>query len=116
MNIRIALLGSRAATPAETAAVLPVADQSQLVPVTLGLTASATPTAYAWTVNGSTAGLDDPTVAAPVFSPLWPGSYTVHCTATIGGQAIEATPQTFLVGDGSCLLVGPPAIPDPITP
>jgi hypothetical protein len=86
-------------TPA-TASVNATADQTTLGTVTLGLTASAAPSAYAWQVNGSTTGLSDATAAAPVFTFTQPGVYTATCTATIGGVAVIATPDTFLVGDG----------------
>ena len=86
--------------PAATASVNATADQTTLGTVTLGLTASAAPSAYAWEVNGSTTGISDATAAAPTFTPSQPGTYTATCTATIGGAAVVATPDTFLVGDG----------------
>ena len=94
------IFGSGGTSTPATASVNATADQTTLGSVTLGLTASAAPSAYAWEVNGSTAGLSDATAAAPTFTPSQPGVYTVTCTATIGGVAVVATPDTFLVGDG----------------
>lgn len=91
--------GGSSAPPA-TASVDATADQLTLAAVTLGLTASGNPSAYVWRVNGDTAGLSSDTAAAPTFTPTQPGYYTVTCTATIGGNAVIATPDTFLVGDG----------------
>ncbi len=90
-------------TPA-TASVNATANQTTLAAVTLGLTASAAPSAYAWRVNGSIAGLSDETAATPTFTPTQPGQHTVTCTATIGGGSVIATPDTFLVGDGAGLI------------
>lgn len=84
----------------ETASVNAIADQTTLAAVTLGLTASDTPTVYAWLVNGATTGISDPTAASPSFTPSQPGTYTVTCTATIAGNAVVAEPDTFFVGDG----------------
>lgn len=95
--------GGAAPTPA-TASVNATADQTTLAAVTLGLTASAAPSAYLWRVNGSATGLSSDTASAPTFTPSQPGQHTVTCTATIGGASVVATPDTFLVGDGSGLI------------
>jgi PKD repeat protein len=91
--------GGTTSTPA-TASVNATANQTTLGTVTLGLTASAAPSAYAWEVNGSTTGLSSSTAAAPTFTPTQPGTYTVTCTPTINGGPVIAEPDTFLVGDG----------------
>jgi hypothetical protein len=91
--------GGTTSTPA-TASVNAIANQTTLGSVTLGLTASAAPSAYAWEVNGSTTGLSDATAAAPTFTFTQPGQHTVTCTATINGGPVIAEPDTFLVGDG----------------
>jgi hypothetical protein len=94
------IFGSGGTSTPATAAVNATADQTTLAAVTLGLTASAAPSAYAWRVNGSTTGLSSSTAATPTFTWTQPGVYTVTCTATIGGGPVIATPDSFLVGDG----------------
>jgi PKD repeat protein len=89
---------SSAGGSAATASVNATADQTTLAAVTLGLTASAAPSAYEWAVNGD--AFTGSTGATPTFIPTQPGTYTVTCTATIGGASVVATPDTFLVGDG----------------
>lgn len=97
--------GGSSAPPA-TASVNATADQTTLGSITMGLTipGGETPSAYSWEVNGSTAGISDPTAATPTFTWTLPGFYTKTCTATIGGNAVVATPDTFLVGDGAGLV------------
>ena len=95
--------GGGTSTPA-TASVNATANQTTLGTVTLGLTASTAPSAYAWQVNGATTGLSSSTAATPTFTPTQPGQHTVTCTATIGGAAVIATPDTFLVGNGVALV------------
>ena len=98
------IFGSGGSSTPATASVNAITDQATLAAVTLGLTASSAPSAYSWAVNGSTTGLSSSTASAPTFTPTQPGQHTVTCTATIGGAAVIATPDTFLVGDGSGLI------------
>ena len=98
------IFGSAGTSTPATASVNATADQTTLAAVALGLTASSAPSAYSWAVNGATTGLSSSTASAPTFTPTQPGQHTVTCTATIGGVAVVATPDTFLVGDGYGLL------------
>lgn len=88
-----------------TAAINAIANQTAFGSVALGLVASEVPTAFAWEVNGSTAGISDPAATTPTFTFTEVGNYTVTCTVTIDGQPVIASPVTFEVGTGQGRLV-----------